>query len=260
VSSFPATTLPTEAITQKRSHDVPIPTHTAAGPAKTLTAEKDTSEGKNDESPSAENTVDSDTAETTDANEVGAQLEDTGADNESADEPEPEEVSPGKEKRRIPWARVLAFGVLPSLVLVLSVAAGWLKWQDASARASQTASMESVAAAKDSAVAMLSYQPDSVENDLGAAQGRLTGSFKTSYAQLIHDVVIPGAKQRHVSAVATIPAAASVTANPKHAVVLLFVDQTVIIGTDAPTDTASTVRVSLDKVGNRWLISSFDPI
>lgn len=50
------------------------------------------------------------------------------------------------------------------------------------------------------------------------------------------------------------------TANPKHAVVLLFVDQTVIIGTDAPTDTASTVRVSLDKVGNRWLISSFDPI
>jgi Mce-associated membrane protein len=257
VSSFPATTLPIEAITQKRSHDVPIPTHTAAGPAKTLTAEKDTSEGKNDESPSAENTVDSDTAET---NEVGAQLEDTAADDECADEPEPEEVSPGKKKRRIPWARVLAFGVLPSLVLGLSVAAAWLKWHDASARASQTASIESVAAAKDSAVAMLSYQPDSVEKDLGAARGRLTGSFQASYAQLIHDVVIPGAKQRHISAVATIPAAASVTANPKHAVVLLFVDQTVIIGTDAPTDTASTVRVSLDKVGDRWLISSFDPI
>jgi Mce-associated membrane protein len=250
------TTLPTEAITQKRSHDVPIPTHTAAGPAKTLTAEKDTSEGKNDESRSAENTVDSDTAET---KELGAQLEDTAADNESADEPEPENVRPEK-KRRIPWARVLAFGVLPSLVLVLSVAAAWLKWHDASARVSQTASIESVAAAKDSAVAMLSYQPESVEKDLGAAQGRLTGSFKTSYAQLIHDVVIPGAKQRHISAVATIPAAAPVTANPKHAVVLLFVDQTVIIGTDAPTDTASTVRVSLDKVGNRWLISSFEPI
>jgi Mce-associated membrane protein len=256
VSSFPATTLPTEAITQKRSHDVPIPTHTAAGPGKTLTAEKDTSEGKNDESRSAENTVDSDTAKT---KELGAQLEDTGADNESADEPEPENVRP-ETKRRIPWARVLAFGVLPSLVLGLSVAAAWLKWHDASARLSQTASIESVAAAKDSAVAMLSYQPESVEKDLGAAQGRLTGSFKTSYAQLIHDVVIPGAKQRHISAVATIPAAAPVTANPKHAVVLLFVDQTVIIGTDAPTDTASTVRVSLDKVGDRWLISSFDPI
>lgn len=166
---------------------MPIPTHTAAGPAKTLTAEKDTSEGKNDESRSAENTVDSDTAET---KELGAQLEDTAADNDSADEPEPENVRPEK-KRRIPWARVLAFGVLPSLVLVLSVAAAWLKWHDASARVSQTASIESVAAAKDSAVAMLSYQPESVEKDLGAAQGRLTGSFKTSYAQLIHDVVIP---------------------------------------------------------------------
>ena len=139
-------------------------------------------------------------------------------------------------------------------------AAGLLKWQDASARASQTAGIESIAAAKDSTIAMLSYQPDSVEKDLGAAQDRLTGNFKTAYAQLIHDVVIPGAKQQHISAVATIPAAAPVAANPKHAVVLLFVDQTVITGTDAPTDTASTVRVSLDKIGNRWLISSFDPI
>jgi Mce-associated membrane protein len=254
VSNFPAAALPIEAIRQNRSHDVPIPIKTVADPGKTLTAEEGMSEGKDEESRSVENTVD------TDAKEVGAQLENTAADDESADEPEREEVGPDKKKRRIQLSRVLAFGVLPGLVLVLSVAAGLLKWQDASARASQAAGIESIAAAKDSTIAMLSYQPDSVEKDLGAAQDRLTGKFKTSYAQLIHDVVIPGAKQRHISAVATIPAAAPVAANPKHAVVLLFVDQTVITGSDAPTDTASTVRVSLDKIGNRWLISSFDPI
>jgi Mce-associated membrane protein len=88
----------------------------------------------------------------------------------------------------------------------------------------------------------------------------LTGTFKESYTQLTHDVVIPGAKQRHISAVATVPAAASVSANAIHAVVLVFVNQTVNVGTDPPSGTASAVRVTLDKVGDRWLISGFDPI
>jgi Mce-associated membrane protein len=43
-------------------------------------------------------------------------------------------------------------------------------------------------------------------------------------------------------------------------VVLLFVDQTVNVGNDPPTDTASAVRITLDKRGGRWLISQFDPI
>jgi Mce-associated membrane protein len=50
----------------------------------------------------------------------------------------------------------------------------------------------------------------------------------------------------------------SVTATP--AVVLLFVNQTVIMGHDIPTSTASSVRVTLDKIGGRWLISGFDPV
>jgi Mce-associated membrane protein len=51
-----------------------------------------------------------------------------------------------------------------------------------------------------------------------------------------------------------------VSAKPDHAVVLLFVNQTVVMGTDAPTNTASSVRVTLDKVGDRWLVSGFDPV
>jgi Mce-associated membrane protein len=43
-------------------------------------------------------------------------------------------------------------------------------------------------------------------------------------------------------------------------VVLLFVDQTVTVGQGAPTNTASSVRVTLDKVDGRWLISQFDPV
>ena len=115
-------------------------------------------------------------------------------------------------------------------------------------------------AAKDSTIALLSYKPDTVEQQLSAARDLLTGDFRDSYTSLTNDVVIPGAKQKQISAVATVPAMASVSANPNHAVVLVFVNQTVVVGQDAPTDTASSVRVTLDKVGDRWLISKFDPV
>jgi Mce-associated membrane protein len=88
----------------------------------------------------------------------------------------------------------------------------------------------------------------------------MTGAFRDSYASLTHDVVVPGAKQRQISAVATVPAAASVSATANHAVVLVFVDQTTIIGNDPPSDSTSSVKVTLEKVHDRWLISEFDPV
>jgi len=180
---------------------------------------------------------------------------------ETADEP-PKSANAFKPRQPINWSRVVAFGVLPALALVLALAAGYLKWQDNSVRNSDTARIESVQAAKDTTVKMLSYKPDSVEKELNDARGLLTGDFRDQYTSLINDVVIPGAKEKQISAVATIPenGAASVSADPNHAVVLLFVNQTVVVGQDAPTDTASSVRVTLDKVGDSWLISKFDPV
>ena len=171
-----------------------------------------------------------------------------------------ESAEPEKPERRIQWTRVFAFGVLPAVALVLALPAGYLKWMDNSVRNSDVARVESVQAAKDSTIALLSYKPDTVEQQLGAARDLLTGDFRDSYTSLTNDVVIPGAKQKQIAAVATVPAVASVSANPNRAVVLVFVDQTVIVGQDAPTDTASSVRVTLDKIGDRWLISKFDPV
>jgi len=173
---------------------------------------------------------------------------------------QPDGLTSARPKRRIDWPHLLAYGVLPGAALALTVAAGFLKWQDSLARVSQTARIESVAAAKDSTIALLSYQSDTVEKDLGAARGRLTGKFQDSYTQLVNDVVIPGAKKQHVSATAKVPAAASVSSTPNHAVVLLFVDQTAIVDKDPPTDTATSVRVTMDKVAGRWLLSAFEPV
>ncbi|OBG32811.1 hypothetical protein A5672_25440 [Mycobacterium alsense] len=178
-------------------------------------------------------------------------------DTETAAKASAESVKP---RRHIRWQRIITYGLLGVLALLLACAAGFLKWQESSARGADTARAESVRAATDATVALLSYRPDTVEKDLEAARSRLTGSFLDAYTKLTHEVVIPGAKQKQISAVASVPAAASTSASARHAVVLLFVNQTIVFGHDAPTSTASSVRVTLDKVDDRWLVSQFEPV
>ncbi len=156
--------------------------------------------------------------------------------------------------------RVIAYGVLPALAVLLAATAGLLVWKDASQRATAAARTESVAAARDAAVAILSYRADTVEQDLEAARDRITGPFLQSYTDLVENTVIPGAREKRISATATVPAAASMSADGGHAIVLVFVDQVVTMDGGAPTGTSSSVRVTLDKVGGRWLVSAFDPI
>jgi Mce-associated membrane protein len=205
--------------------------------------------------------TESDGTEVTDAADT---TEEPTADESTADEPttDDEEAAAVEKSKKpgISWSRVLAYGILPGLALILALGAGFLKWQDSSVRDADLARTESVAAAKDSTIRMLSYKPDTVEKDLTDARALLTGDFRDSYTQLTNDVVIPGSKEKQISAVATVPAIASVSAEPSHAVVLVFVNQSVIVGNDAPTSTASSVQVTLDKVGDRWLISKFDPV
>ncbi len=161
---------------------------------------------------------------------------------------------PAEGPRRLVWAAIAA------AALVLGGLAGFLGWQNASQRAAGIAAVESLAAARETATAILSYRTESVEQDLNAARDRLTGTFLEEYTKLINEVVIPGSKEKKISAVAQVPAAASVSATPSHATALVFVNQTVNIGNDAPTDTASSVRVTLDKIGGRWLVSGFEPV
>ena len=162
--------------------------------------------------------------------------------------------------RRIRWSRAIAYGVLPGLAMLLVSAAGFLKYEGDSAREFELAHGESMQAASDGTIALLSYRPETVEKDLEAAKSRLTGTFLETYTSLTNDVVIPGAKQKQVSALATVPAATSTSATATHAVVLLFVNQTVVVGKEAPTNTASSVRVTLDKIDGQWLISQFEPV
>jgi len=165
----------------------------------------------------------------------------------------------GRATRPIAWSRVLAYGILPALALALAVGAGYLKWSAGAADDLARARTESVQAARDDTVALLTYHADTVDKDLAAARERLTGEFKDAYGELTRQVVVPGAKEKHISSVAKVNAAASVSATENDAVALVYVDQTVTVGAGAPTDTQPVVRVTLDKVDGRWLVSRFEP-
>ncbi|OFB37137.1 hypothetical protein BA059_20675 [Mycolicibacterium sp. (ex Dasyatis americana)] len=151
-------------------------------------------------------------------------------------------------------------GLLALLVVVSGGSVGYLCWKHVRSAAVDRARMESAQAAKDATIALLSYEPGTAEQKLSAAKDRLTGDFRDSYTSLTHDVVVPAAVQRRISAVADVPAVAVLSADPRHAVAMVFVDQTTIVGGEAPTATSSVVKVTLDRVDDRWLISGFEPM
>jgi Mce-associated membrane protein len=203
-------------------------------------------------------TVDTEIASTPTTTGENAEAGKHSATSEVAASDEVSDATPVRS--RFAWTRVVAFGILPGVALILALGAGYATWRNASVRDAQVAGIEAVQTAKDGTVALLAYRPDTVEKDLTAARDRLTGAFRDSYTSLTDDVVIPGAKQKLISAAASVPAAALVSASDTHSVVLVFVDQTTTLGSDAPTNTASSVRVTLDKINGRWLIWGFDPV
>lgn len=157
-------------------------------------------------------------------------------------------------------SRILVLGVLPALALLLTVAAAIFKWEVAASTGAERARTESVQAARDITVEMLSYQPDTVEQQLHAAREKMTGQFLGIYTAMIENAVIPGAKSQGVTAVAEVPQAGSVSASPDHAEVLLYLNQTVTVAQKPPQITLSTVRVTMVNEGGRWLMSKFEPV
>ena len=216
-----------------------------------MTDEKPQIDGPQTDDPQSGLTDDFDTEIDTDVE--ADEAEDTVAASETG-------ASARTPRRRVDSQRIVAFGVLPAMTLGLAVGAGLLLWKHVAQDAVDTARTESVSAAREATVAILSYRADTVEADLTAARERITGAFLDSFTDLVDRTVIPSARAKGISTEASVPAAASVSAEADHAVVLVFVDQTVTMEGSAPSSTASSLRVTLDKVGDRWLVSGFDPV
>lgn len=157
------------------------------------------------------------------------------------------------------WERLREFA-LPALALLLVIGGIWLSWDSSARSASKRAGDEAMQAARESIVAMLSYQPDTADKTLDDARNGLTGQFLDAYTQLTQTVIAPAAKKDRIAAAAKVPAISVMSSGEDSAVLLAFVDQTLTEGAKPPAVTISSAQVTMEKVDGRWLIASFDQI
>ena len=153
-----------------------------------------------------------------------------------------------------------------ALVLGLLAAgglAGWLYFAQfrPDTQTDNAVAQSAVNAARDGTVALLSYKPDTLNQDFAAAKSHLTGDFLNYYDQFTKQVVTPAAQTKAVTTTAQVVGAAASELHPNSAVVLIFVNQvTTSKERPDPAMASSSVLVSLTKVHGDWLITKFDPV
>jgi Mce-associated membrane protein len=120
----------------------------------------------------------------------------------------------------------------------------------------ETARDQAMAAARDHAQAILSYDYRHLDADFAAARATLTGGFARDYKVTTTTLVRPGAERYHVVVKAEVAAQSVVSATADQVVVLLFVNQTTTsTRLDGPKVDLNRVRLTLVKTGGSWLVS-----
>lgn len=146
-------------------------------------------------------------------------------------------------------------------VVAVALAAALLVFQYRPDSRGDAAKNDVLSAATEGTVALLSYSPESLDQDFAAAKSRMTGDFLNYYTQFTEKVIAPAAKEKTVKTSASVVRSAVAEIHPDSAVALLFINQTTTSAEKPdPALAASSVRVTLSKVEDSWLISAFDPV
>jgi Mce-associated membrane protein len=123
------------------------------------------------------------------------------------------------------------------------------------------AARRAIQAASDGTVAALSYSSENMDGDFARARSHLTGDFLAYYDKFTKEIVIPTVQQKHLTQTAAVVRAAVSELEPNSAVVLVFLNETTLSkDKPQPLITPSSVRITLTKVGESWLISKLDPV
>ncbi|MBB5165418.1 Mce-associated membrane protein [Mycobacterium sp. AZCC_0083] len=183
-------------------------------------------------------------------------------DDDTSAEDEAEDVDETPPRRPV-LKRLLVPIVLAVLLLGSAGLASWayLTQFRPDQQTDTAVAAETIKAASDGTVALLSYTPETLDKDFATAKAHLTGDFLDYYTKFTTDVVTPAAKQKSVKTSAAVVRAAVAELKPDSAMVLVFLNQSTTSKENVDGSfTASAVKVSLTKVNGAWLISAFDPV
>ncbi len=156
---------------------------------------------------------------------------------------------------KIVFSALAAIGVVAAVVLGIS---GYQLWQQDK---TDQARADAMSTASRTVSAMFTYEPATVDTELPRAADNLTEEFRAEYMKLVEQAIAPGAKEKQLTVKATTQAEGVVSAEPEHAVVLLYLNQ-LTTSKESPegATSGSRVRVTLDKSDNRWLVAQVTPV
>ena len=161
--------------------------------------------------------------------------------------------------------RVLVASVVVALLMLGGSAglAAWLYYNEyrPDKETDPAAAQVALEAAKTGTIALLSYSPESLDQDFANAKSKLTGDFLSYYTQFTEQIVAPAAKEKSVKTAASVVGSGVSQISADSAEVLVFINQTTT-SKENPDGAfaASSVKVGLTKIDGNWLIASFDPV
>ena len=156
----------------------------------------------------------------------------------------------------------LALAIATVVAIVALAIVGWRELRTyLDNRDADNARQAAVDAASDQVVAMLGYDYETAETTLPQSADGLTGDFREEYLQLVEASIIPGAKEKNLTVRVSVQGAAVTDESTNSVDLLMFVNQ-VTTSKDNPQAVTSGSRllVTAERVDDRWLVSSLEPV
>ncbi|WP_280200775.1 hypothetical protein [Nocardia cyriacigeorgica] len=108
---------------------------------------------------------------------------------------------------------------------------------------------------------ILSYDHRNVEQHFASVLDSLGGEFRPQFEEVSRQVIVPSAQQRQVVTNAEVVGSSVIDARPDQAELLLFVNQSTTSAEQPNTKLdGSRVRVTVERIDGRWLITELKPI
>jgi Mce-associated membrane protein len=169
--------------------------------------------------------------------------------------------SPAEEAGPRRGLAVLPLALLSLGALLLAAGAVFLFLQVQQARATDEARQEALAASRDAARALFSYDHETLEQDFEKGIAFTTGDFREEYSETTQNVVKDVATRYQAVVSARVNEAGVISAGPDEVVVLVFLNQvTTSTRVEGEKIDQSRVRMRLVERGGDWLVDRVDAL
>lgn len=159
----------------------------------------------------------------------------------------------GGRPRRVSLTGAVVFAAALSVVAVLLV------WTDNRDAERDRLAAEAVLAAETAALAVVDYRPETVAEDLAAAEPLLTQPFRDTFREQSREVTIPRATAGQVTSWARSTGSALAALDGDEALVVVFLDRHTVGSDTIPRVLQTVVELGLRLEGDRWLVSELSP-